>query len=104
MSTTGNRQQDRRKQEADLNSFAQFTAEIDGEEIHFIHERGKGNNPTPIILFHGWPDSIYRYIKLIPLLTDPARYDGDPNDSFDVIVPSLLDLLRNPKKPVRSRS
>ncbi len=78
-----------RKQEAELNTFAQFKAEIDGVKIHFIHERGKGPNPTPIILLHGWPDSFYRMHKIIPLLTDPASYGGDPADSFDVIVPSL---------------
>ena len=79
---------DWRKQEAEINKFAQFKTEIDGLDIHFIHERGKGPNPTPIILLHGWPDSICRYLKLIPLLTDPATYGGDPNNSFDVIVPS----------------
>ena len=73
---------DWRKQEAALNAFAHFTATIDGEDIQFIHERGKGPNPTPILLLHGWPDSFYRYIKLIPMLTDPAKYGGDPNDSL----------------------
>ena len=82
-------QYDWRKQEEELNTFAQFKAEIDGVKIHFIHERGKGPNPTPIILLHGWPDSFYRMHKIIPLLTDPASYGGDPADSFDVIVPSL---------------
>src|SRR5689334_4375441 len=67
-------QYDWRKQEADLNQFAHFTVEIDGRDIPFIHERGKGPRPTPIILIHGWPDSYYRYRKLIPLLTDPASY------------------------------
>jgi len=84
---------DWRKQEAALNSFAQFKTEIDGVEIHFIHERGKGNAdgsaPTPILLIHGWPDSFYRYHKVIERLTDPAKYGGDPNHSFDVIVPSI---------------
>lgn len=80
---------DWRKQEAALNRFAHFQAEIDGSRLHFIHERGKGPNPLPIILIHGWPDSFYRMHKIIPLLTDPASYGGDPKDSFDVIVPSL---------------
>lgn len=80
---------DWRKQEAELNTFAHFKADIDGVSIHFIHERGKGPNPTPILLLHGWPDSFYRFHKIIPMLTDPARYGGDPADSFDVIVPSL---------------
>ncbi|AWK51559.1 multidrug MFS transporter [Clostridium beijerinckii] len=80
---------DWRKQESELNSFHQFRCNIDGIDIHFIHERGKGPNPIPIILTHGWPDSYIRYQKIIPLLTDPARYGGNPEDSFDVIVPSL---------------
>jgi pimeloyl-ACP methyl ester carboxylesterase len=80
---------DWRKQEAALNQFANYTVEIDGVNIHFIHERGKGPNPMPILLLHGWPDSFYRFYKLIPILTDPASYGGDPADSFDVIVPSF---------------
>jgi pimeloyl-ACP methyl ester carboxylesterase len=82
-------QYDWRKHEAELNTFAQFKADIDGIGIHFIHERGKGPNPTPILLLHGWPDSFYRFHKVIPMLTDPARFGGDPNLSFDVVVPSL---------------
>ncbi|MBK1812170.1 epoxide hydrolase [Clostridium sp. YIM B02505] len=80
---------DWRKQEEELNSFNQFHCEVDGIDIHFIHERGKGPNPIPIILTHGWPDSFLRYKKLIPMLTDPASYGGDPYESFDVIVPSV---------------
>jgi epoxide hydrolase len=80
---------DWRKQEAILNQFHHFTADVNGTNIHFIHERGKGPNPTPILLLHGWPDSFYRYHKLIPMLTDPARFGGDANQSFDVIVPSI---------------
>lgn len=82
-------QYDWRKHERALNQFHQFKAEVDGVEIHFIHERGKGPNPTPILLLHGWPDSFYRYHKVIPMLTDPASIGGDPNNSFDVIVPSI---------------
>jgi microsomal epoxide hydrolase len=80
---------DWRAQEAKLNQFAQFRTEIDGLGIHFLYERGKGPNPTPLILTHGWPDSFYRMHKILPLLTDPAQYGGSPSDSFDVIVPSL---------------
>ena len=80
---------DWRKHEAELNQFHHFTADVDGVNIHFIHERGKGPNPTPILLLHGWPDSFYRYHKVIARLTDPARFGGDPNQSFDVVVPSL---------------
>ncbi|WP_310828675.1 epoxide hydrolase family protein [Paenibacillus pedocola] len=82
-------QYDWREQEAKLNSFSQFRSNVDGIDVHFVHERGKGPSPLPIILTHGWPDSYLRYQKIIPMLTDPARYGGDPEDSFDVIVPSL---------------
>jgi pimeloyl-ACP methyl ester carboxylesterase len=57
--------------------------------IHFIHERGQGPAPLPLILTHGWPGSFVEMIRIIPLLTDPAAHGGDPADSFDVIVPSL---------------
>jgi len=80
---------DWRVQEKIINSFAHFRAEIDGFGVHFIHERGKGSNPLPIILTHGWPDSFFRMLKLRPLLTDPEGHCGDPADSFDVVVPSL---------------
>nr|WP_284738364.1 epoxide hydrolase family protein [Methanoculleus sp. CWC-02] len=81
---------DWRAREAELNRFAHYAANIDGTELRFIHERGKGPDPMPLILFHGWPDSICRYLKLIPMLTDPARFGGDPADSFTVVVPSLI--------------
>lgn len=80
---------DWRAQEAELNQFDQFRAEIHGAGIHFIYERGKGPNPIPIILTHGWPDSFYRFHKVVPMLTDPESYGSDPNNSFDVIVPSI---------------
>ncbi|TXK74522.1 epoxide hydrolase family protein [Paenibacillus sp. N3.4] len=80
---------DWRAQEAKLNRFAQFRSTVDGIDVHFVHERGKGPNPLPIILTHGWPDSYLRYQKIIPFLTDPTAHGGDPEDAFDVIVPSL---------------
>jgi epoxide hydrolase len=80
---------DWRQHEAALNRFAQFRAEVDGVNIHFIHERGNGPNPTPLLLLHGFPDSFYRYHKVIERLTDPGSYGGDPNTAFDVIVPSI---------------
>ena len=80
---------DWRQQETALNQFEHFKTELDGLNIHFIHARGKGPNPVPLILTHGWPDSFYRFAKIIPMLTDPAAYGGDPADSFDVVVPSM---------------
>ncbi len=91
---------DWRKQESELNQLHHFTAEVNGINLHFIHEKGKGENPTPILLLHGWPDSFYRYHKLIPMLTDPARFGGDPNQCFDVIVPSLPGFGFSEKKPM----
>ena len=80
---------DWRAQEEKLNGFAHYKVDIDGTDIHFIHERGKGPDPTPLLLTHGWPDSFYRFHKLIPMLTDPERFGGDSADSFDVVVPSI---------------
>jgi epoxide hydrolase len=94
------KQYDWRKHEAALNQFHHFTADVNGVNVHFIHERGKGPNPTPIILLHGWPDSFYRYHKLIALLTDPASFGGDANHSFDVIVPSLPGFAFSERKAV----
>src|SRR5581483_5775406 len=80
---------DWRRLEAALNQFAQFKAHIDGIGIHFIHERGKGPHPFPIILTHGYPDSFYRFAKIIPMLTDPEAFGAPAADAFDVIVPDL---------------
>ena len=80
---------DWRAQEAELNRLPQFRVVVDGIGVHFVHERGVGPNPLPIILTHGWPDTFARFRKIIPFLTDLARYGGDPTDSFDVIVPSI---------------
>ena len=83
---------DWRKQEAMLNKFPQFTTEIDGIKIHFLYIKGKSKTPRPLILTHGWPDCFYRFYKVIPMLTDPVSYGGNPDQSFDVIVPSIQVL------------
>jgi pimeloyl-ACP methyl ester carboxylesterase len=80
---------DWRAQEAAINRFAHFRAAVDGLQVHFIHERGRGPAPLPLILTHGYPDSFLRFSKLIPLLCDPAAHGGDAADAFDVVVPSL---------------
>lgn len=74
-----------RTHEAYLNQLKQYTVEVDGIKLHFIHEKGKGSKNIPILLLHGWPDSFYRFHRLIPFLTDP----DDEGSSFDVIVPSI---------------
>ncbi|MBD2701676.1 epoxide hydrolase [Spirosoma sp. BT702] len=73
------------KQEAYLNTFAHFKTEIDDIGIHFIHQKGKGKTSFPLLLIHGYPDSFFRFHKLIPLLTE-ADEEGF---SFDVVVPSM---------------
>ena len=75
---------DWRKQESALNTFNHFTTEIDGHKIHYIHEKGAGENPIPLLLTHGFPDSFYRFYKLIPLLTEEKN-----GVSFDVVAPSI---------------
>ena len=57
--------------------------------IHFIHEKGKGPAPMPLIITHGWPSTVFEMSKIIPLLTDPQAHGGDPQDAFDVVAPSL---------------
>jgi len=80
---------DWRAQEARLNAFRQFTVPIAGIDLHFLYEEGSGPYPMPLLLSHGWPGSVVEFLDLIPILTDPARYGGDPADSFTVIAPSL---------------
>lgn len=95
---------DWRKNEAELNKFSHFKAEIDGIGVHFIHEKGKGPNPTPIILTHGWPDSFYRFHKVIPMLTDPVKFGGNAEDAFDVIVPSIPGFGFSDQKAMNSEA
>jgi pimeloyl-ACP methyl ester carboxylesterase len=80
---------DWRAQEKLINSFNHFRAEVEELNIHFIHERGKGPNPTPLIITHGWPSSFFEMYKIVPLLADPGSHGGDPADAFDVVAPSL---------------
>jgi pimeloyl-ACP methyl ester carboxylesterase len=80
---------DWRAHEAGLNRLRQFVASVDGIDLHFIHEPGVGPNPMPLLLSHGWPGSIVEFERLIPLLTDPGRFGGDPADAFTVVAPSL---------------
>jgi microsomal epoxide hydrolase len=80
---------DWRAQEQRLNAFHHFRARLDGLAIHFIRERGRGPRPMPLIVTHGWPSTFFQMAKLIPLLADPGAHGFDPEDAFDVIVPSL---------------
>ncbi|HZS56724.1 MAG TPA: epoxide hydrolase [Bryobacteraceae bacterium] len=80
---------DWRAQERRLNGLPQFMATVDGQEIHFVHVRGSGPAPLPLILTHGWPGSFAEMEQVIPLLADPQAHGGDPADAFHVVVPSL---------------
>ena len=80
---------DWRKQEAELNHFQQFKVSLDQVDLHFIHEPGQGPNPIPLLISHGWPGSVVEFKRLIPMLTNPGRFGGDPHDSFTVVAPSL---------------
>ena len=80
---------DWRAQEAKLNLFHHFKSQVDGLDIHFIHERGQGPNPIPLVITHGWPSTFFEMHKIIPLLADPGAHGGDPADAFDVVAPSL---------------
>lgn len=80
---------DWRAQERAMNRYGHFRTEIEGVPIHFIHVRGKGPNPKPLILSHGWPWTFWDFKKVIGPLSDPAAHGGDPDDAFDVVIPSL---------------
>ena len=79
---------DWRTQERLLNGFQQYRVQLDDITLHYIHQPGLGPHPLPIVISHGWPGSIYEFVKIIGPLTDPARYGGDPADAFTVVAPS----------------
>jgi pimeloyl-ACP methyl ester carboxylesterase len=80
---------DWRKVEAKLNALPQFTTEIDGVEIHFIHVRAEHENALPLIMTHGWPGSVIELLETVGPLTNPIAYGGDAEDAFDLVMPSL---------------
>ena len=80
---------DWRAQEARLNAWPQFKVALHGIDVHYLQVEGKGPAPMPLLLSHGWPGSVFEFLELIPRLTDPARFGGDPADAFTVVVPSL---------------
>ena len=80
---------DWRAQEDELNAFDQYRVPLGEVDLHFLHQPGVGPDPTPLLLVHGWPGSVWEFHDLIPRLTDPARFGGDPADAFTVVAPSL---------------
>jgi pimeloyl-ACP methyl ester carboxylesterase len=80
---------DWRTEEARLNTFRQYKVPLCGIDLHFIHVPGQGPAPCPLLLLHGWPGSVFEFLELIPRLTDPASFGGDPADAFTFVAPSL---------------
>jgi len=96
---------DWRVQEAAINRFAHFIAPVDGIDLHFIHEKGSGPAPMPLIISHGWPGSIVEFLKIIEPLAHPERFGGSSEDAFDVIAPSLpgFGFSGRPPRPIGPR-
>jgi pimeloyl-ACP methyl ester carboxylesterase len=80
---------DWRRCEAQLNAVPNFSTEIEGLDIHFIHVRSRHENALPIIVTHGWPGSVAEQLKIVGPLTDPTAYGGTAADAFDVVIPSM---------------
>ena len=80
---------DWRRCEKRLNALPQFTTEIDGTSIHFIHVRSRHENALPLIMTHGWPGSVVELLESVGPLTDPTAHGGSAEDAFDLVLPSL---------------
>ena len=80
---------DWREQERQLNRFDHFKTEIDGLDVHFIHQRAADPDALPLIVVHGWPSTFMQFHKVIGPLSDPAAHGGDAADAFHVVVPSI---------------
>jgi pimeloyl-ACP methyl ester carboxylesterase len=80
---------DLRRVEARLNALPQFTTEIDGLDIHFLHVRSPQENALPLIMTHGWPGSVIELLEVVGPLTDPTTHGGRAEDAFDLVLPSL---------------
>ena len=93
------------KQETKLNKFSNFISTVDGNEIHFIKEKGSSPNSIPLLLMHGWPGSVVEFLDIIEKLAHPEKFGGDKKNSFDVIVPSLpgFGFSSKPAKPIGPR-
>ena len=96
---------DWRKHEAEINKFSNFTTVVEDIKMHFIHEKGSGSNPTPLLLMHGWPGSVVEFLHIIEKLAHPEKFGGKAEDAFDVIVPSLpgFGFSGKPLKPIGPR-
>ena len=80
---------DWRKYEREINKFPNFITKVDDIDIHFIHEKGSGSKPMPLLISHGWPGTIVEFLHIIEKLAHPEHFGGKEEDAFDVIAPSL---------------
>ena len=96
---------DWRKHEAAINRFANFTATVEGIDLHFVHEKGSGPTAMPLIVSHGWPGTVVEFLDVIEPLAHPERFGGKVEDAFDVIVPSLpgFGFSGRPPRPIGPR-
>ena len=96
---------DWRAQEARLNRFPQFTATAAGADLHFIHEKGDGPAPLPLLISHGWPGSVAEFLDIIGPLAHPAKFGGRDEDAFEVVAPSLpgFGFSGRPPRPIGPR-
>ena len=94
-----------REQERKINKFHHYTSLVDDINIHFIHEKGSGNGPIPLLISHGWPGSIVEFLNIIDPLAHPEKHNGNIDDSFDVIAPSLpgFGFSDRPSRPIGPR-
>ena len=94
-----------KKHQVELNKFSNFTTTVNNIKIHFIQEKGSGSNPTPLLLMHGWPGSIFEFTQIIKKLAHPEQFGGKEEDAFDVIVPSLpgFGFSSRPTRPMGPR-
>jgi microsomal epoxide hydrolase len=94
-----------REQERKINKFHHYTSLVDDINIHFIHEKGSGNGPIPLLISHGWPGSIVEFLNIIDPLAHPEKHNGNIDDSFDVITPSLpgFGFSDRPSRPIGPR-
>lgn len=96
---------DWRKHEARINRFPHYMAEVDGIDLHFIHEKSSGSASMPLIISHGWPGSIVEFLDIIEPLAHPERFGGSADDAFDIIAPSLpgFGFSGRPPRPIGPR-
>ena len=97
---------DWRAAEKHLNAFPQFTARVDGLDIHFIHVKGSGSSPETLLLTHGWPGSVLEFYDVIEPLAHPEKFGGNAEDGINLVIPSLpgYAFSGKPEKPMGPRA